>query len=258
MPGSEVVPIGMTQTTTFGFVVDHHAFWGVPIPGFAIEPQPATSPPLPPPAPGVPSSLQVVSAKTTVDAWTGSDFSVLASRWPPLFHALHHQTTFGQPFERRLEPDDPELKGLPGKGREALVSLFDQNFIGEVREPEPIKLPGPIPIGDFDKKSLFEQSMKDGYFATKRGEWDVGNLGVLGALWIVILQADKQNTPLDLGDGYRLWHYKAHHKNTFYTWKIEQDDSFKELYIEIVIGRNPHGEVGPTGVATLEMNLKWN
>ena len=274
MPMSEFFPIQMTQTSAFGFVVDHAAFWGVPIPGFAIEPQPATSPPLKPPAPKVPSQLKVVSAVTTVDKWNGSDFSVLATRMPPFFHALHHRTDFTAAphdrFKRRKEPDDPKLgDDLPGKGREALVSLFDQKFSGEVgkpRKPHPITCPDPIHLTDFENEPLRVELMKKGYFSTENGEWNIGTLGLLGALWIVILQADKQNTPLDpdpkvgLGGGYRLWHYKpGHHggNKSYYTWKIEQDNSFNNLKFEIAIGRDHSGEVGRTGVATLNMELKW-
>lgn len=255
MAGSKVVPVGMNYTTNFGFVVNHHAYWGVPIPGFAMEPQPATTPPFKPK--NVPSSLQVVSAKTMVDNWTGNDFSILATRMPPLFHALHHETIVDpQKFIRRKEPSEAG-SDLPGKGRDACVFLFDQSFRNGT--PEPIDIPPPIPLAAFDKKTLFKDSMKGGYFATTCGEWQVSKLGLLGALWIVILQADKQNTPLDgLEGGYRLWHHKAGHGNhTFYTWEIEQSDSFENLCFKIDIGRDPEGMAGPTGVATLKMDLKW-
>jgi hypothetical protein len=65
-------------------------------------------------------------------------------------------------------------------------------------------------------------------------------VGPLGALWLVILKKDENNTPIEeLGDGYRLWHHLDHHaaKTTGYDWKIFEANNFHRLQIQIELSR---------------------
>ena len=99
------------DTAKYGFVIDHPAYWGIPIPGFPPDRQPAQ----PTDPVGVPSSLTVSNPSlSSSSGWTGGNISVLATRTPPLFHAFHHKTEEalaagghgghgGNPFERRAE-----------------------------------------------------------------------------------------------------------------------------------------------------------
>ena len=84
------------DTDKYGFVVKHAAYWGLPIPGFAIDPMPAHTVPENPDK--VPRSLRVtsVSVEKGKGGWTGGDLSFLATRTPPLFHAFHHKTDQGE------------------------------------------------------------------------------------------------------------------------------------------------------------------
>lgn len=287
-------PVAVTDTDKYGFVVPHPAFWGLPIPGFAIDRMPAHTDPENPD--NVPCSLRItaVSAEKGEGGWTGGDLSFLATRTPPLFHAFHHKTDQGESmengghggghgggemepsfrFERRAEtnvierqsfqPRDP----LPGRGRNACVELFDVKFPNAGDPNVEVAQNGIICFSQFDSTRLIELAQLAGYFETRRGGWDVRRVGPLNALWIVILQAGSNNTPVEhLDGGYRLWHYLNHAgKKEGYDCKICQNSedranatSFK-FEIELS-GRFNEGDKPPrcpSESATVSFELNWD
>jgi hypothetical protein len=249
----KIIPVAMNFTKEFGFVANHHAFWGIPIPSYAHEPQPTTTPPLY--VDRVPNSLTVKSA-TVCGKWTHGKVNVLATRMPPLFHALHHTTIIGEP--PKFTPRDSNDPKLPERGIDALVPLIDLNFdnSGEIKPIDDIGKP--IPISFFEKKELLERSMKKGYFSTSGGEWEVSKIGLLGALWIVLLNEDGTPALFDkeLGDGYRLWHYLSEKKNLF-TWTISHTNEGKKISIIIEVGKSPDGEVWKENFQ-LTLDLEWS
>ncbi len=291
-------PVPVDDTDKYGFVVPHRAFWGLPIPGFAFDPKPAHTDPINPDK--VPGSLRVTSVSVVKGkgGWTGGDLSLLATRTPPLFHSFHHKTDQGEQagngghggghggggemkptfrFERRAETNVIERQSfqprepLPGRGRNACVELFDVKFPNE-RDPNvEVAQNGNIYFSQFDSTRLIELAQLAGYFETRRGGWDVGQVGPLNSLWIVILQAGSSNTPVErLGDGYRLWHYLNHDKKTKegYDWKIcqnaEQPASATSFTFEIELSGRFNEAVKkkpprcPSESATVSFKLTWD
>lgn len=239
----EPEPVLNGRTKPYGFVVDHHTYWGIPIPGFepAIsEGSAAASAPM-----NAPKILKLTDLTVGTSKWTGGDFSFLATRTPPLFHALHHKTNEyvagagghggGHPgtpgehfvFELRAETNVQERSfsprgPLPGRGRFACVELFSARFDRHGKAKPPIVSPpikfleegkvkslkkGEFAFWQFDTQALVKEAHRAGYFETRHMSWDHTLVQPLNALWFVFLQADRRNTPLErLGGGYRLWH----------------------------------------------------
>jgi hypothetical protein len=241
------------NSTKYGFVVDHHAFWGLPIPYFS-----------PDPAPSVPDSPEVKKLVLTVDAvlgsqtkWTNGQIRVFATRMPPLFHALHHNTLLGAP--KQFIPR--EKRGtLPEAGENALVWLCSLNFTndgtGSVEQRKPGQHESTIAITEFDKKDLIGKAKDWRYFDVERGHWDVSTVGTLGALWIVLLNEDGTPAWFDahLGGGYRMWHYMIHDRNrNFFKWTFGQSADMKKNEVKIQIGTSPFGD---TWRETIDLTLK--
>ena len=229
-------PGGIGDTTHYGFVVDHPAYWGIPIPGFDPTPHPADHDHT-----GFgrrPECLRVTNVCiNTCSGWGGQEFKILATRTPPLFHAFHHKTTRlpGQPrpfkFERRGEDDQPRK----GNGQRACVELFRAEYKHNEWVPD---VTPTVEFERFDTRQLITDANREGYFiVTGDPAWVVEKVGPLGALWLVILQKDKNNTPIckpKLGDGYRLWHHLNHAGETAgYDWTICEAHRFHRLQIQI-------------------------
>lgn len=258
----EILPMGFPngKTKPYGFVVDHHTYLGIPIPGlpgFPDDPTP-TQPSDPSTAPKALIIKKKPPPKSETSQWTGGDFSVLAMRTPPLFHAFHHKTDEHSggghgssehfAFEPRAEvnvlerPDFQPRGPLPGRGRDAGVELlsitFDQN--GTAKD---IDLPNTdrIPFSDFDNRKLVEDAREKDYFATYRMTWNNSLVGPLSFLWLVFLEADKKNTPIGrLGGGYRLWHRLAKHGghdavDDGYHWTIFQRNDYRDIKVNVIL-----------------------
>lgn len=265
------------ETAPYGFVIDHPAYWGIPIPGFPSDRQPAQ----PTDPVGVPSSLTVSNASLDPSSlWTGGNISILATRTPPLFHSFHHKTNEalagrghsrpgGSPFERRAEnriversfsPRSP----LPGQGRFATVHLFNATFESN-GQPQPITSPSPIPFSSFDTRALIKQAQAAGYFETRLMTWNVDLVGPLNALWLVILKAGSPNTPLErLEGGYRLWHHlhrddDGNEHKRGYDWQLSQRNNYQELCFVITLSGKLNGTLKqcPSEKAILEFELTW-
>ena len=226
------------ETTPYGFVVDHRAYWGIPISGMEGLPKPeeADLSDLKNP----PSKLRV-SIEQPTEIWTGGSFDIFATCTPPLFHAVHHKTdelydptapeehdrpkfeprSEDNVLERCFSPRDP----LPNKATVACERLFSVQF-DEKGEPLPVEQPTPIDFAQFNTEQKIIDASANGYFQTRQSLWDVKKIRPLNAVWFVILKKDG-NLPISrLGDGYRLWH-QLNHKDgmlykTGYDWKIHQ------------------------------------
>ena len=138
----EPEPVGITKP--YGFVVDHHAYWGLPIPGYDYHPQPWNQGPTDPNQ--VPSQLTVTNIQIhTRSDWSGGEFTLFATLTPPLFHSFHHKTDedimpVADAFERRAERNIIETdkfgarEPLKGDGQRACVKLFDVKYNGQCCE----------------------------------------------------------------------------------------------------------------------------
>ena len=251
----EILPMAFPHDTTkpFGFVVDHRTYLGIPIPGlpgFPKDPKP-TQPSDPSSAPKALIIKKKPAPQVKTSQWTGGNFSILATRTPPLFHAFHHKTdefvagggghggghggggsehfvfeprSETNVIERSFAPRNP----LPGRGRFACVELFTARFRPDGK-PDPIDLSkhteqpehkGNVKFSLFDTRAIVKEARRAGYFETRHNSWNDDLVGPLNFLWIVFLEAGKRNTPLQrLGNhsagtaGYRLWHRLTQHGN---------------------------------------------
>lgn len=271
-------------TKQYGFVVDHRAYWGIPIPGYDREPQPRNVPP----TGAVPSFAYIHHITVETEGWTGGEFKLLATRTPPLFHALHHKTDKDQPmheqFERRaeknlIETSEFDRKPLKGKGQEACVEIckFEQEGGHGQWVANPTDCD--VPFSDFDtgnhETGLVKKFLDQKYFEIRQGiprvdddgpGWNVSKVGPLNALWFIILQKDLDNTPLDrLGEGYRLWHHLDHHNEEDFTngyrWHIDRDEDFRTFLFWITLSGklNSHrrGVRCPDEEIKIHFDLEW-
>ena len=251
---------GKPNSTEYGFVVDHPAYWGIPIPGFGD------------PAPTSDDSVDVGKLVLNVKAelispqsskWSNGQIKVLATRMPPLFHALHHNTLVHAP--KSFIPRD-ERGSLPEAGERALVGLcnldFDSNGLGKANV-----IRDSVAMSEFYKKPkhgmpLIQRAKDWGYFEVEsKGVfvWDTSKVGPLGALWIVLLNEDGTPAWFDehLGGGYRLWHYKSHNANrNFFNWNFQQSQDKKNIQVDIEIGTSPLGHKWKENIH-LKLNLDW-
>ncbi len=254
----------VTTTTPFGFVINHFAYWGIALPGFPEEMQasqaadPATAP----------KKLKIKDVEVETDKWSGGDFSITATRTPPLFHAYHHKTDESRApmaFERRSETNITERNFTPrnpltGKGREACVQLLDVTFnaSGSTDTVSPVS---DINFTQFDTRAEISNAISEKYFETREMAWDTATVGPLNALWFVIFKKGSNNQPIGrLEDGYRLWHQLDHKGNTEgYDWKILRKNGYKNLKVEVRLSGALNNDLKdcPDEDVTVKFELEW-
>lgn len=236
------IPDGVS--TPYGFVVDHPSYWGIPISGEITNRPPAAEDAnfagiANPPASLKISNIDVRTDQGDDDAWTGGDFSVLATCTPPFFHACHHKTDLDRGhhdmFEPRSERNVVERPFQPrnplrGIGKQACVTLLDVTFKAGKLEQIDTANPNPILFSDFDSSASIADAIGRDYFAVSNGFWEVSKVRPLNAIWFVILQGS--NTLLKrLGDGYRLWHrLNRDGEPDGYIWEIRQNEANAHHY----------------------------
>jgi len=272
--GFELLPVD--ETKAYGFVVDHKAYWGIPIDGSDGLPLPESSRLTDLEYP--PSKLLINTVKLELDSynpvWTGGDFDLLATCTPPLFHALHHKTDEEfhthqhmkakfEPrpeinvIEREFSPRDP----LQNKATEACVKLFSVEF-EKTGTPKEIPQPVEMDFSLFDTENKIAEKAPLGYFETRQSTWGSEVVHPLNAIWFVILKKGA-NLPISrLGDGYRLWHHINHaDKKTGYVWKIEQKTDNPHKYRVTVKLSGSETEVGlqecPNEAVTISFEYEW-
>ncbi len=158
---------------------------------------------------------------------------------------------------------------LIGNGKSVLKVLFDANYDRRccqwVNPPQKT-----LPIADFDTRKdgegLWKKAYDHGYFDTRRGTWKNDGIykkvGPLGALWILILRTEGNNTPLErLGESYRLWHHLDHESLApdGYKWSIRQADDFHRFHVRIDLsgGLNKNNMSCPRESVRIAFELSW-